>query len=94
MQIDWTVVALRDLRAARSYIATKNPGAAGRQFDLIFDAIDGLAQFPESGRPGRLSGKLELVIGMTPYIVAYFVKAQRIQILRILHGRRLWPEEL
>jgi plasmid stabilization system protein ParE len=31
------------------------------------------------------------VIASTPYIVAYRIKRNTIQILAILHGRRRWP---
>ncbi len=44
------------------------------------------------GRPGRVKGTRELVVTRTPYIVAYRLKRQSIQILRVLHGARLWPE--
>ncbi len=42
--------------------------------------------------PGRVKGTRELVVVRTSYIVAYRLKRGKIQILRILHGARQWPD--
>lgn len=62
----------------------------------ILDKIELLKDHPEMGRRGRRPGTRELVVEGTHYIVAYRVVPERgqIQILRILHTSRLWPEEL
>jgi toxin ParE1/3/4 len=44
------------------------------------------------GRPGRVPGTRELVIPNTPFIVPYRVVGNTIQVLRILHGARPWPD--
>jgi len=44
------------------------------------------------GRPGRVPGTRELVILKTPYLAAYQVVENVIQILRVYHGSRQWPE--
>ena len=44
------------------------------------------------GRPGRVPGTRELVIPGTPYIVPYRVQGEAIQILRVYHSARRWPE--
>ncbi len=43
------------------------------------------------GRPGRIEGTRELIISHTPYIVIYRVKEQ-VEILRILHTSKRYPE--
>jgi plasmid stabilization system protein ParE len=43
------------------------------------------------GRPGRRSGTRELVIASTPYIAIYRIKADSIQIVRLMHGAQKWP---
>lgn len=90
MRIAWTAPALSDLQALRAYIVRDQPSAAARQIEHILAAIGGLVRFPESGRPGRRSGTRELVIGRTPYIVAYRSRGDAIEILRVLHGRQRW----
>jgi len=47
---------------------------------------------PEMGRPGRVPGTRELLIPRTPFIVPYRLVGNTIQILRIFHGARRWPE--
>jgi toxin ParE1/3/4 len=47
---------------------------------------------PHMGRHGRVPGTRELVIPRTPYIVPYRLLDEAIQILRVYHGSRRWPE--
>ncbi|MFZ5836582.1 MAG: type II toxin-antitoxin system RelE/ParE family toxin [Pseudomonadota bacterium] len=90
MRLVWTPPAIRDLQSLRNYIAQDKPSAAGKQVKIILTAVAGLSQFPESGRPGRKAGTRELVIGKTPYLAIYRNRNERLEILRILHGRQSW----
>ncbi len=92
MRIVWTAPALHDLAAARAFIATDNPPAADRQIARVLAAVSGLLRFPELGRPGRRPATRELVVGRTAYLVAYRVRGDTIEILRVLHGRQRWPD--
>jgi toxin ParE1/3/4 len=94
MRLIWTAAALRDLAAARAYIAHDSPHAADDQVGRVLTAVSRLLRFPEIGRPGRRGGTRELVVNRTPYIVAYQVRAGAIEILRVLHARQRWPERL
>jgi toxin ParE1/3/4 len=94
MRIVWTDLSLWDLAAARAFIARENPSAADRQMERVFAAVATLLQFPEIGRSGRREGTRELVIGRTPYIAAYRLRGDRIEILRVLHERQRWPDTL
>lgn len=69
-----------------------NPSAADRQIERILAAIAGLLQFPEIGRPGRRPGTREMVVAGTPYIAAYRLRRDVIEVLRVLHGRQRWPD--
>jgi addiction module RelE/StbE family toxin len=85
-----------DLDELIAYIGKENPKAAVEVASRILGRIDLLGEQPEIGRPGRRPGTRELVVDTTRYIVVYRVDATRgeIQILRILHTSRMWPERL
>jgi toxin ParE1/3/4 len=96
MQILWLDRAATDLTQLFDYLIERDPGAALRIHETIRDQVARLADYPGLGRPGRVAGTRELAIARTPYLVAYTVD-QRIDaviVLRVLHGARLWPEEL
>ncbi|MDP2196877.1 MAG: type II toxin-antitoxin system RelE/ParE family toxin [Rhodocyclaceae bacterium] len=44
------------------------------------------------GRPGRVPGTRELVVTRFPYILPYRVREQAVEILRIFHTSRKWPQ--
>jgi toxin ParE1/3/4 len=94
MRIHWRRQAQRDLQLLRSYIARSNPAAATGIARRIRQAVDRLAATPQIGRPGRISGTRELVVAGTPYIVPYRIQGAEVQILRVYHARRRWPDRL
>jgi len=94
MRIVRTEPALHDLAAGRAYIARDNLPAADRQVERVLVAVAGLLQFPEIGRPGRRVGTRKLVVSRTLYVVAYRLRAEVIETLRVMHGRQRWPDAL
>ena len=89
----WSAEAIEDLVALRAYIEQDDKAAALRVALHIVHSVETLlANNPEMGRPGRVPGTRELVIPKTPFIVPYRVVGTTIQILRVFHGRRRWPE--
>ncbi len=92
MRIVWTEPALQALSAARAYIARDNPLAAARQVAAIVNAAEIPCLFPQLGRPGRRASRRELVVGRTPYLLPYRIAGDRIDLLRVLHGRQMWPD--
>jgi toxin ParE1/3/4 len=91
--IVWSQEAVEDLAAIRAYIAEDDPEAARRiALRIIHSIEDLLSGNPEMGRPGRVPGTRELVVPRTPYVVPYRVRNNRIQVLRVYHGARKWPE--
>ena len=92
--VRWTRRAHRRLEEIASYIADNNPAAAARVVGTIVRSIDGLGPEPGRGRPGRLRGTRELVVVGTPYVVAYRIHANDIEILTIQHGAQRWPSDL
>lgn len=92
MPLRWTSRADRDLDAIHAYIAADDPGAAAKMILRLINAVtQQLATFPAAGRAGRVPGTRELVIAGTPYIVIYRSQANKVDVLRVLHGARKWP---
>lgn len=91
LRIRWLKAALRNLDDEAEYIARDNPQAAKELVRPILDDVDGLADHPAIGRPGRVPGTRELVITGTPYLVPYRVRGKAVEVLRVFHGSRRWP---
>jgi addiction module RelE/StbE family toxin len=94
MHLRWMPAAEQDVRDLWDYIAQRNAAAADRQVSRIHARTEQLERHPQLGRIGRCFGTQELVIGKSPYIVAYRMRRNTIEILRILHEKRLWPRTL
>ena len=92
MRIVWFRSAVLDLEEARAYIARNDPDAARRVASRILDAADRVSEHPGTGRPGRVPGTRELVVPGTPYLIPYRVRDGVIEILRVFHARRRWPD--
>lgn len=92
MPIDWKDDAKADARAILEYISQDNLAAAYGVYAEIQQHVSMLAEFPQMGRSGRVKGTRELVVARTPYIVAYRIKGDAVQVLRVLHGAQKWPQ--
>jgi toxin ParE1/3/4 len=87
----WARAAIRDLIHAREYIGLENQDAAREIASRIVEATERVIQFPEVGRPGRVSGTRELVVSGTQYLIVYRLKKNAVHFLRVLHKRQKWP---
>jgi toxin ParE1/3/4 len=92
--VEWSRRAIDHLVHLRAYIARENPNAATRVATDVLTAVDHLAAFPNAGRPGRLAGTRELVVSHTPYVLAYRLRGDRLEVLAVFHGRQRWPKHL
>jgi toxin ParE1/3/4 len=90
----WSPRAIAHLSALRDYIARENRGAASRTATTLLAAVDRLANLPNLGRPGRVSGTRELVVPGTRYVIPYRVRGDRLEIIAVFHGRQRWPVTL
>ena len=91
MDVRWTRKALENLDSIAAYIARDNLVRAASFVGEIKDKTNLLARFPAMGRSGRVPGTRELVVHEN-YVVPYRVKDGVVQILRIQHVARLWPQ--
>lgn len=85
-QIVWTEDAVAHLEAIVAYVEAFDLAAARRLGEKLIAVADGLAEFPERGRP--VGETLREMTTVWPYILRYRVEADRVIILRIRHGAR------
>lgn len=94
MRLRYTLRARADLVEIYEYIAQENQQAASRVIQIIRKAAGALQQNPLVGRAGRVAGTRELTVGRFPFVLAYRVMAEEVQILSVIHTARIWPEDL
>jgi len=93
MKLFWTRLALADLAALHEYVSADDPMAADRMLDrILLLAETQLPRMPQSGCLGRVPSPRELVVTGTPYFLPYRIVGETIQVLRVIHGARRWPE--
>lgn len=93
MRLRHLTSAYHDLRLIFEYIARDNPTAARRVITALQKEAQALTEHPHIGRPGQVEGTREQIHGRYPYIIAYRIKNDEIQILGIVHSSRKWPED-
>jgi len=93
MDIYFSPEAEQDLAEIVDFILKDNPDAAQGMLIRIQHAITNLAEHHHLGRAGRIPKTRELVIADTPFIVPYQVRRNRLEILRVYHAARKWPED-
>ena len=95
MRRRWTHLAEQALEEIAAYIGQDSQAAAARVvLELIDQAEALLPGNPAIGRPGRVLGTRELVVGQPPYILAYRVRDKDAESLRVRHASRARPEKL
>jgi toxin ParE1/3/4 len=93
MIVIWSDEAIEDLASLKVYVAEANPVAARNiALHIIHNTEELLPANPHMGRPGRVPGTRELVIPNTPYVVPYRVRGGALEILRVYHAARRWPD--
>ncbi len=83
------------MKAAATYIASRNPSAA-RTVAAGLRAAGAALGKRAIGRPGRIGGTFEKPVSGVPYILVYAIDAadngdERVVILRVIHMPRDWP---
>lgn len=86
MKIVWMGGAVADVERLHAFLDPQAPMAARRIRAAIMRAGEGLAVFPDRGRPGPVPGTRELVAG--DYLLVYrLADRATLHILRVFHGR-------
>ncbi|MCJ8268937.1 MAG: type II toxin-antitoxin system RelE/ParE family toxin [Psychrosphaera sp.] len=88
-QINWTEPALNDLDEIAQYIAINNLVAAKNLVENVFNAVDRLADHPESGRiPPEIDYLNYREVIVNPCRVFYKIKDYDIYILYVMRQER------
>lgn len=91
MNLVWTRSARVDRYEVYEFIQQDSIRAA-LHMDFIFtEKAALLTAFPEIGRPGRVPGTREF-LAHRHYFLIYRIRENSVQILRVLHTSRQWPQ--
>lgn len=89
MRIVWSPLAIERVEDIAQYIAEDKPGAAAEWVDGIFDTVERLADFPESGRVvPEVGGRRIREVIFGTYRIIYSVRDQ-IDILTVRRSSQL-----
>ena len=89
VEVIWTEAAVQNLESLAEYIALSNPVAASALVSRIFEVVERLAQFPESGRfPLELEGFPYREVIVNPCRVFYRVENSKVFILHVFRQER------
>jgi addiction module RelE/StbE family toxin len=91
VKLHWASGANADLVEIFDHLIRENPNTASDVLDRIEEAALPLLDHPRLGRPGRVAGTRELVVGEFPYVLPYCIQQDTIVVLRVLHSARKWP---
>jgi toxin ParE1/3/4 len=95
MRVHWTENAIKHLVNIYEYIAFNSPTYAKRMVDRITRRSEQIANHPLSGRkvPEYKADDVRELIE-TPYRIIYRIKPDQIDVLAVIHGARLLPDDL
>ena len=89
MVIHWTDEAIDQVLGIREYLAITSPSYAAQFVDNLFERVEQLISFPNSGPQFSASGLVqprELLV--RPYRVVYEVTDKQIRIMAVFHQRQ------
>jgi len=95
MKVYWTQNAIKHLTNIYEYIALNSPTYARRMVDRITQRSEQISTQPFSGRkvPEYETEDIRELIEK-PYRIIYRLKQDQIDVLAVIHGAQLLPEEI
>ena len=91
MRIKWTTGAIHQLEGIHAFYRELAPYAAAKLYQKIHTSTQRLATFPESGRLSSDGAFREVVVPGCDFIIAYRVRGNAVEIVRVYHARRMLP---
>jgi addiction module RelE/StbE family toxin len=79
--------ALSDIENIYRWISRDSPDAAAKIVERLYASIEGLVDFPYSGRSGGDPGTQEWVVTKLPYVVVYEIRhfSNELRVLSVFH---------
>ena len=95
MRVRWTENAVEHLGSIYEYIAVNSPTYGKRMVDRITRRSEQIADQPYSGRrvPEYDADDIRELIEI-PYRIIYRIKQDQIDIIAVIHGAKLLPDEV
>ena len=95
MKVYWTQNAIKHLTNIYEYIALNSPTYARIMVDRITQRSEQISTQPYSGRkvPEYEAGDIRELIEK-PYRIIYRLKQDQIDVVAVIHGAQLLPEEI
>lgn len=90
MKLLWSPEAEADRLAIFRLTAAESVFAADALDVLFEEGADALVDSPDSGKAGTVRGTRELAVHPS-YRLIYAIGPEAIQILALVHNRRMWP---
>ena len=94
MKIQWSPLAIERIGEIADYIAQDSPGSAEKWIHSIFNRVEQVKDFSQSGRlVPEMNRKdiRELIIAN--YRIIYRVETRVVSILTVRHSRQILPDE-
>ncbi len=92
MKLIWSPLAVERVSEIAKYIAQDKPAAAEKWVDSIFNKVERLTEFPESGRVvPEINNKTFREIISGNYRIIYKLEKTKILILTVRHGKQILP---
>ena len=90
-RIRWTNKAINRLKFINEFKTKQDPASAQAVINRMRYAALVLADEPEMGRQGRITGTRELHFSDLPYSLAYKITEWGVDILAVVPTERKWP---
>ena len=94
MKIQWSPLAVERIGEISDYIAQDSPMAAERWVLSIFDRVEQVEDFSESGQSvSEINRKDIRQLVIANYRIIYRVEPKVVSILTVRHSRQILPDE-
>lgn len=90
MRVMWTPEAKQDRLEIWEYIAHDNLIAAEQMDEIFSEATARLREYPQIGKPGKITGTRELIPHKN-YRLVYEIHQETAWILALAHTAKRWP---